>query len=71
MRIKLGFYQHYKGKVYQVIGKARHTESGEPLVIYHPVDADPNDDPWARPASMWFEEVEGLDGARRPRFIEI
>ena len=28
-----GRYRHYKGKDYQVIGLARHSETEEPLVV--------------------------------------
>lgn len=32
--IKLGNYRHYKGKEYEVIGVARHSETLEAMVVY-------------------------------------
>lgn len=32
--LKLGKYRHYKGKHYEVIGMARHSETLEELVVY-------------------------------------
>lgn len=56
-------FKHYKGNIYQVIGVAQHTETGEPLVIYYPVEPLPIKKYWARPLSMWNETVSG-----QPRF---
>lgn len=51
-----GVYQHYKGDYYIVEGVARHTETGEELVIYHGLyEGAPV---WARPKSMFLEEIE-------------
>jgi hypothetical protein len=33
----LGAYRHYKGREYEVIGVARHSETHEPLVVYRPL----------------------------------
>lgn len=63
--IKLGKYRHYKGKEYEVIGVARHSETLEELVIYRALYD--NFDLWARPLKMFLEEVE-VDGKKVPRF---
>ena len=33
--ISLGRYRHFKGKPYEVIAIARHSETEEPMVVYH------------------------------------
>lgn len=53
--IKLGKYQHFKGNFYQVLHIARHSETEEYLVVYHPLET-PND-VWVRPLSMFTETV--------------
>lgn len=35
-----GTYEHYKGKQYKVLHVAKHTETEDDLVIYHPVVAE-------------------------------
>ena len=63
-----GRYRHYKGKDYQVIGLARHSETEEPLVVYRTPYGD--FDPWVRPLAMFNEQVE-VDGEAYPRFTFI
>ncbi|MBR2208999.1 MAG: DUF1653 domain-containing protein [Synergistaceae bacterium] len=48
-------YKHFKGNYYKVLAVAKHSETGEPIVIYQ--DAEKHGITWARPASMWFDEV--------------
>lgn len=72
MRAEVGKrYQHYKNKqTYTVLGVARHTETGEDLVIYqgHYETDDLGKDPiFARPKGMWEEDVE-YEGKTVPRF---
>lgn len=56
--IKPGRYRHYKGQDYQVIGTARHSESEEVLVLYHPLYGDSDDrEYWVRPLSMFTGTV--------------
>lgn len=66
--IKLGKYQHFKGSYYQVLHLARHSETEEYLVVYHPLDK--RNDIWVRPLSM-FNETVVRDGKESPRFIYI
>jgi hypothetical protein len=63
-----GRYLHYKGKDYQVIGLARHSETEEPLVVYRTLYGD--FDLWVRPLAMFNEQVE-VDGEAYPRFTFI
>jgi len=65
MEIKLGRYQHFKGKFYEVIGTAKHSETKEELVVYRALYGDR--ELWVRPKNMFLENVE-VDGKTVPRF---
>ena len=71
--LKKGIYKHYKGKEYQIIGIARHSETLEEFVIYRAL-YDSNEFGknalWARPKKMFLEEVE-INGQKMPRFKYI
>ena len=66
--IQPGRYRHFKGREYEVIGIARHSETEEPLVVYRKCYDDGS--LWVRPAEMWNETVE-RDGRIQPRFARI
>ena len=66
--IKLGRYRHFKGKEYEVLGVARHSETEEELVVYRALYGDFG--LWVRPARMWNETVE-CDGKTFRRFTYI
>ena len=53
--------------MYKVIGTAKHSESLEDLVIYEALYENEVSKLWARPASMFFDEVL-IDGNYVPRF---
>ena len=50
-----GKYRHFKGKEYEVIGIARHSETEEAMVVYRALYGEGG--LWIRPAFMWNEEV--------------
>lgn len=54
--IRSGRYRHFKGRDYEVIGIARHSETEEPLVVYRALYGEGG--LWVRPAAMWNETVE-------------
>ncbi|MCF8998197.1 DUF1653 domain-containing protein [Acinetobacter nectaris] len=66
MHIPHGIYEHYKGKLYQVIGTAKHSETQELLVVYQCLYDDFS--LWVRPATMFTEQIIGLDNTLKPRF---
>lgn len=63
-----GRYRHYKGKTYQVLAIAAHSETLEPMVVYQALYGDHKI--WVRPASMWNELVS-CNGVTTPRFAPI
>ena len=63
--IKPGKYRHYKGKEYEVIGLAKHSETLEDLVVYKALYGDGQ--MWVRPVKM-FEAKVVADGVEVPRF---
>jgi hypothetical protein len=69
MNVALGIYEHYKGKRYEVVGEAIHTETREPMVIYKALYKGdfPEGTLWARPMAMFKENVT-VNGKSIPRF---
>ena len=68
MELIAGKYRHFKGKEYQLIGIASHSETLEPMVVYQALYGEKG--LWVRPAAMWTEHVE-RDDYSGPRFIYI
>ena len=65
--IKPGRYRHYKGKDYDVLGVARHSESEEEYVYRQLYGAG---DLWIRPIGMFLESVS-VEGVLVPRFRRL
>lgn len=63
--IKTGLYRHYKGNDYRVIGEAKHSETGEELVVYQALYGE--HDLWVRPKTMFLETIT-KEGKEIPRF---
>jgi len=63
--IRPGRYRHFKGKEYQLLFTALHSETGEEMVVYRALYGEGG--VWVRPAAMWNEHVE-KDGYSGPRF---
>ncbi|VXB41775.1 conserved hypothetical protein [Luteimonas sp. 9C] len=63
-----GRYRHYKGRDYDVIGVARHSETLEPVVVYRPLYGEGA--LWVRPHAMFVETVD-VDGLEVPRFAPV
>ncbi len=66
--IRPGHYRHYKGKDYEVIGIAQHSETEEKLVVYRCLYGDYS--LWVRPLNM-FRETVNVAGEQVPRFDRI
>ncbi len=63
-----GRYRHFKGNEYEAIAIARHSETGEPMVVYRALYGDFGI--WIRPADMWNEQIT-RDGKTYTRFEKI
>ena len=71
--IPAGRYRHYKGREYEVLGLALHSETLEEMVVYRPLYETPDITPgtlWVRPAMMFKEMVE-IEGKQIPRFMRL
>ncbi len=63
-----GRYRHYKGNTYEVLGIARHSETGELMVVYRPEYGERA--LWVRPRAMFLEDVT-VAGHSQPRFARL
>jgi len=73
IQIKIGKYKHYKGKLYQVLGLARHSETLEELIVYQALYESKefgNHAIWVRPVKMFTENVV-FEGKSVKRFTFI
>jgi len=69
-KIKLGKYQHYKGKFYEIIDIAHHSETLKEFVLYRSLyDSKEfgNNALWVRPIDLFADIVE-WKGKQVPRF---
>ena len=60
-----GFYRHYKGGEYEVVGTVRHSEDLQSMTLYRALYGEHG--LWVRPAAM-FNETVVIDGVLQPRF---
>jgi hypothetical protein len=72
MDILPGIYKHYKGKLYEVICMAHHSETSEEMVVYKALYKTEfgNNSIWVRPAKM-FEEMVTQDDGEVKRFTKL
>lgn len=60
-------YQHYKGNLYKILALARHSETGEEMIVYQNTEKG---DIWVRPKHMWNEMVD-VNGEKVLRFKQL
>lgn len=65
---KCGRYRHFKGKEYEVIGTARHSETLETMVVYRALYGEGG--VWVRPLSSW-DSPAVLSGQEVERFTYL
>ena len=53
--MKKGIYEHFKGKRYELLFVAKHSETLEDMVCYRALYGEGGI--WVRPLSMWDETV--------------
>lgn len=71
-QLSIGIYRHYKGKLYEVLGVARHSETLEELVLYKALYETEfgKDSLWVRPKAMFLETVV-VNSENVPRFAFV
>ena len=55
--IKSGKYRHFKGKTYEVIAVAKHSETLEDFVVYKALYKNPKSEFWIRPLKNFTENI--------------
>ena len=60
-------YKHCKGNLYKIIALAKHSETGEDMIVYQNIEKG---DIWTRPAYMWNESVN-VNGENVLRFQAV
>lgn len=68
--MEIGFYKHYKGNIYEVIGFAKHSETLEEMVVYKATYQAEQANLWVRPKAMFLEEIE-INGDVISRFSKM
>ncbi|MDD2325643.1 MAG: DUF1653 domain-containing protein [Alphaproteobacteria bacterium] len=63
-----GVYRHYKGKEYEVVDVAKHSETLEEMVVYKALYGEGA--LWVRSKAMFIEDVTLPDGTKVPRFMK-
>ena len=67
-----GIYKHYKGKLYEVLFMAHHSETMEEMIVYKALYETKfgNNSIWVRPAAM-FNETIIVDGKSVIRYQKM
>jgi hypothetical protein len=68
--MELGYYKHYKGNLYEVIGTAKHSETLEEMVVYKACYQKEGENLWVRPLKM-FEDYVLIENKKTKRFSKI
>ncbi len=70
--VRPGRYQHYKGKFYEVLGAAQHSETMEEVIVYKALYKTQfgENSWWVRPKAMFVGKIV-VNGHEVPRFSYV